>query len=265
MSGSIEGLGDNLIAAAFILFVLLFVATESGYRIARLRTARAAVDEKTISNAATLTAGMLGLVAFMLGLSINFAQSRYESRRQEVVHEANAIGTAWLRARLVGGEEGDAAARLIVDYTQVRLDYTIAGAEGPLTALLARTNALQTQIWNAATTVARRSPTPISAGFVASLNDMFDASLSQRFAFESRGPRSLFWMLLAGSTLALGAIGYQFGLAGHRQLIMTSLLLLMWVGAMVLIVDFNRPRVGMLRVDAGPLEWTLQGFGAPKP
>jgi hypothetical protein len=39
----------------------------------------------------------------------------------------------------------------------------------------------------------------------------------------------------------------------------------MWTGAMVLIIDLNRPRLGAIRVDPGPLLWTIQGFTAPPP
>jgi len=249
---------------AVVLFVVLYAATEIGFRIAGSHVVHGPADEKSVASAATLTAGMLGLVAFMLGLTINFAQNRYETRRQEVVVEANTIGTAWLRARLVGGVEGETVASLIADYTKVRLEYTGSADPVAIPQLLTKTNALQTEIWRLATISARASPTPVMAGYIASLNDMFDASLSQRFAFDSRVPLNLTWMLLAGSVLALGALGYQFGLAGKRQLAMTALLVVMWVGAMVLIIDFNQPRLGNLRVDTLPLEWTLQGFQPSK-
>ncbi|WP_428533621.1 hypothetical protein [Rhodopila sp.] len=41
---------------------------------------------------------------------------------------------------------------------------------------------------------------------------------------------------------------------------LTSLLLVMWAGGMVLIADLNRSRVGEIRVDPAPLRWTVQGF-----
>lgn len=251
---------------ALVLFALLCVSTEIGFRLAGLRAKRSPADERSLAAAATLTGGMLGLVAFMLGLTINFAQNRYETRRQDVVLEANTIGTAWLRARLIGGEEGDAVAQLIVDYTKVRLEYTGTTDTTAVPALLARTNAMQSEMWALATVAARRNPTPVMAGFIASLNDMFDASLSERFGFDSRVPLSLSWSLLAGSLLALGALGYQFGLSGKRHVAMTALLVAMWVGAMVLIIDFAQPRLGSLVVDTTPLQWTLQGFQpSPKP
>jgi hypothetical protein len=56
-------------------------------------------------------------------------------------------------------------------------------------------------------------------------------------------------------------LGYQFGLAENRQVVLSLLLLLMWSGGMLLIVELSQPRMGDIRVDAGPLLWVVQGFG----
>ena len=66
---------------------------------------------------------------------------------------------------------------------------------------------------------------------------------------------------MAGSLLAIGAMGYHLGVSGARQVVLTSLLLVMWAGGMVLIADLNRPRVGVILVDPAPLVWAIQGFG----
>jgi hypothetical protein len=42
---------------------------------------------------------MLGLLAFVLALTLSFANSRFSERIQGTLNEANAIGTAWLRPR----------------------------------------------------------------------------------------------------------------------------------------------------------------------
>jgi hypothetical protein len=44
--------------------------------------------------------------------------------------------------------------------------------------------------------------------------------------------------------------------------LLSGLSLLMRAGALVLITDFNRPRLGSIRVDTAPLIWTAQGFGS---
>jgi hypothetical protein len=69
------------------------------------------------------------------------------------------------------------------------------------------------------------------------------------------------WMLMAGSVLAIGAMGYHFGASGARHMVLTSLLLVMWAGGMALIADLNRPRTGTIRVDPAPLVWTVRSFG----
>lgn len=250
----------NLLLVWAVLFGLLALAGECGFRIERWRTARLAASETERTGISTVTASMFALLAFTLGLTISFAQSRFEARRDLVVQEANTIGTAWLRARMVGGEEGHRIAGLIEDYARVRLDYTTAVQDAQITRLLARANELQAEVWDLATGLAQRAPTPITATLINALNDMFDASLAQRFALNSRVPVSLSWILLAGSLLAIGAMGYQLAATGNRQVVLSVLSLLMWAGALVLIVDFDRARLGTIRVDPSPLVWTIQGF-----
>jgi len=252
-------------ALAVVLFVILSIACEVGYRVGRWRRGESEPSDAEIGAASILTGGMLALLAFMLGLTVSFAENRYEARRDLVVEEANAIGTAGLRARMIGGAEGDSIAALIGDYAHARLEFTRAEFIAPVDRILARAEGDQRRIWDLATVIARRDPTPITANLVSALNTMFDASMSQRFAFAGRVPPGILTLLVVGSILAIGAMGFQLGLAGHRQPVLSSLLLAMWVGAMVLAVDLSRPRLGSIRVDIEPLEWTIQELAPPRP
>jgi hypothetical protein len=36
-------------------------------------------------------------------------------------------------------------------------------------------------------------------------------------------------------------------------------------GGMMLIIDFNRPRDGLTRIDTAPLVWAIQGFAPASP
>lgn len=264
MDAAIEPFVDaNLLLVWAVTFALLAGAGECGFRLARWRLTRhrEEANDATRTGISTLIAGMSALLAFTLGLTINMAQNRFEARRDLVVQEANAVGTAWLRARLVGQPEGDAMAALIEDYARVRLAYTAADREEAIPPLLARTNALQTEIWQQASLLARRMPTPVTASLVAALNDMIDASLTQRFAFANRAPAVLLLGVLVGSLLTAGAMGYLLGATGTRQVALAALGLAMWAGGILVIVDFNHARLGGIQVDPAPLEWTIQGFG----
>jgi hypothetical protein len=209
----------------------------------------------------TLTTGMLGFVAFTLAVTIGIAQDRFEARRHATLDEANTIGTAWLRTGLAG-TSGQPIAGLIEDYARGRLAYFVATNPEAASAALARTNTLQNTIWQRTLPLLAAMPPALASALVSSLNDMFDASLVQRYSMESGAPTETMQMLLVGAMLAAGALGYQMGLAGRRQLILALLLLVMVSGAMVMIIDFNRPRGGFIIVDTTPLKWTIESFAS---
>ncbi|MGE0415485.1 MAG: hypothetical protein AB7O80_01660 [Acetobacteraceae bacterium] len=255
----------SFLLAIVVLFAILLGAGEIGYRMGRLRRASRALTEGERSNIGTLVAGMLTLVAFFLGITLSLAQSRFETRHDLVTSEANAIGTAWLRAGLFDGPDATAMVRLIEEYAKVRLAYLSAPQDSDLEAIRTRTSSLQNRIWAHGREIAIRTPTPISASLIASLNEMFDLSLSQRHAFASRVPIYLIWAILLGSIMGIGAMEYQFGVSGRRQTLLTVLMLLMWTGSVMLIVDLNRPRLGALRIDTRPLVWTIESFSPAPP
>jgi len=257
-------LGCGAAILALAIFAVLLLASEVGFRLGRRLTHKIEESEQAIT--ATLTSGMLTLLAFVLGLSINYAEGRFEARRDLVVTEANAIGTAWLRARLVADPEGGAIANGIREFAQTRLDFTRAKSEAPVEALDIRSNEEADNIWRLTEEVSRKAPTPITATLVNALNEMFDSAQAQRFAFLGQTPGPMLDMMMLGSLIAIGALGYGMGLKGSRQTVLTCLLLLMWTGAMVMAVDLNQPRVGLTHVDTRPLEWTIRDIDqAPPP
>jgi NADH:ubiquinone oxidoreductase subunit 5 (subunit L)/multisubunit Na+/H+ antiporter MnhA subunit len=245
------------VALAIVIFAMLTTACEIGFFVGRWRSRRAPPDDHDQAMVGTLSAGMLSLLAFILGLSVSYAQGRFEARRDLVVTEANAVGTAWLRARALASPEGDAVAAGIRKYAATRLAFTIAERDGPVEALNEQTAEEEAVIWAHVREAARLQPSPITATMINAVNEMIDSAQSQRFAFLGDPPGAMFDMMIAGSLLAIGALGYEMGLRGRRQLVLTCLLLLMWTGAIVITFDLSRPRIGEARPDPRPLEWTI--------
>src|SRR5205085_8803080 len=63
----------------------------------------------------------LGLLAFLLAFTFGLAATRYDTRRQLLLDEANAAGTTYLRAAML--PEGGAEIRsLLRQYVDIRLD-----------------------------------------------------------------------------------------------------------------------------------------------
>lgn len=244
------------------LFGLLLVAAqmaacEFGVAFARRRRLR----DGHIDSVGVVVGGLLGLQTFVLALSLSFGNARFDERRAGALAEANAIGTSWLRAEAIGGPRGEEIARLLEDYLRLRADFARASRTDPdVDRLNADTSTLQNQIWGHMAAMIRDQPNPATTSLMASLNDAFDASTAERFAFRLHMPPQIFWLLLALTLLSTAALGYQLGLKQEPQRLLALLLFAMWSAVIVNILDLASPRVGNFRADASVYDWTLQSF-----
>src|SRR4029453_18268526 len=85
-------------AVALILFAVIGAATGAGYATGHyLREHQATLREPF----GVLQGALLGVVGLILAFGLTLAVGRYENRRAVTVSEANAIGTAYLRAQLI--------------------------------------------------------------------------------------------------------------------------------------------------------------------
>ena len=81
----------NEIVINWGFFLLMLTATEVGFRLGRKSEAR--IPESVKSQIFTVEAGILGVLALLLGFTMSMAVSRFEIRKQLVLEEADAIGT----------------------------------------------------------------------------------------------------------------------------------------------------------------------------
>ena len=95
----------------------------------------------------------------------------------------------------------------------------------------------------------------------AAVNDRFDRATDVRRHLGTPERRHVLRLLLWASLLTVLVMGYHFAMTGRRQFLLSSLLIAMWAGAVVLIVDINRPGQGWVRVGAKPILGTVAGFG----
>jgi hypothetical protein len=106
--------------ALFALPVLLVLgAVELGFRLGAWRHR---VQEKEKESAVGAVGGAtVALLGFMLVFTFSLAASRFDARRQVVLEESNAIGTAWLRTELLPEPQRSASRALFVEYVDQRL------------------------------------------------------------------------------------------------------------------------------------------------
>ena len=237
---------------ALVLFpalaALLVVATLAGSRIGRRRHAEGATaDEYGLHG---LDNAMLGLMALLIGFTLAMALSRYEERRAGALEEANAIGTTWLRSRLLAEPHRTETDRLLRAYLQVRLDLI---RTGNVTQAIKRSDALQVELWAEATAVAATTTQPIMASlFIQSLNQTIDLQQTRISASTNRIPTVVFAVLAAVAVIGSGFSAYSGGLAGGRSVKADLISCVLVASVIVTIFDLDNPAAGFIRVSQQP-------------
>jgi hypothetical protein len=259
-------MNQSVYLIGLIIFISLLIATEVGQQFGRRLAKGGSVPEKRERGPATISTAIMGLLAFMLAISLSMADGRFDTRRKLILEEANAIGTAHLRAQTIGGRHGEEIMRLLVDYTQLRLDFFAAGEDQKRLRTVHEQSAIvQRQIWENASAIAALAPTPVSSILLQSLNQVIDLSTAQRWAFEVRVPTHVIKTLVLISLLAMGILGYYFSLSGFRHFVLSSLLCLALTAAIALIIDLDKPRSGYIQPEQSPLIWTLESIKGSGP
>ena len=243
-------------ALGIMLALGQIVAREAGVWLGQ-RDARREAEREGVG---IVVGALLGLLAFVLALTLSFANARFNERRAGALAEANAIGTAWLRAEAVGHPRGEAIARLLEDYARQRTDFVRADTSDAVAAATRRSNEMQSLIWGHVAALVRDKPDAISGAVMASVNDAFDMGTAERFAHAFVLPPRLFWMLTGLAMLGMLALGYQLGLRRTPLRLLSLVLIGVWTVVIVQILDLASARIGTLRTSTAVYEWTIQGF-----
>ncbi len=228
--------------------VLAFLAiAEAGYRLGARERARA--GGTPLDDLGITLGGLLGLLGLLLAFTFGMAGERFDRRRAVVVEEANAIGTAWLRTDLVPEPARTAARDALREYTQERLDAAEVGTRTRMAEAIARSERIQTRLWETAAAAAALSPSAPVALYVSAVNEVIDMH-GRRVAAGARNPipPAIFGTLYAVTLLVLAAVGYSRGLVGDRSAVATVILSLVLAVVLALILDLDRPSEGYLRV-----------------
>lgn len=252
----------GMLALGVVLFAVQYLARELGYWVGR-RHATAATEGR--EGIGVLVGTMLGLLSFVIAVSLGNTTTRFEQRRTVALNEANAIGTAWLRTAPIDHPRSAEIARILERYARVRADFVRAPSDqAVIDALEEQTGSLQQGIWREFSLLMREVTNPATANLEIALNQVIDAASETRFALFSPYAARLLWLLMSMSLITMAALGYQLGLQGRPLRVLAALLTLLWTMVIVDILDVGAARLGGIRMSVEPYEWTIQSFGRPR-
>ena len=243
-------LPDLLLLELAAVVVLLFTSEAS---FAWGRRNAGAVEASQRAQLAAMQAATLGLLGLLLAFGSSMAEARFSGRRQLILDEANAIGTAYLRSKWLPEPHATELASLFREYTRARIELYEAGAD---LALDARANeraaALQRELWAHAVVVMRDDPHSVAAGrFVEALNQVIDLESARWISARAHVPLAIPLLVFAVALVAIGITAYLCGLDRRRSMLSLTIVPLLLGFAYTAMLDLDSPRVGVMRAGQG--------------
>ena len=238
-------------AVFLITTLILFTAAEIGFHLGKWRKRRSKDEEKGQTGA--LMGAALAMLAFLLAFTFGMAGSIHNARKSVLLEEANAIGTAYLRAQILPEPYSSKIKGLLQEYVDVRLKGAQAGQFKNFEQVkqtIARSEELHNELWALSVSLAKENPSSISVGlFVDSLNEVINLhSIRVTKGIHSRIPKSIGITLSFVAILTMTLMGYQAGLTGIRTLVARFALILAFASVMLLIAELDRPWTTMIKV-----------------
>lgn len=239
----------SYLIASTLFFGIIF-AYETGFRIGKFQ--QKSTDHEIKTQTASIQAGVLGLLALLLGFTFSMSLQRYDERSKAVIQEANSIGTAVLRTKLLPQAYEKTAYDLLQRYIDIRIEIsqTFLSQREERAEIIERGDEQLAKIWDAGTQAARSDPNPVTTGlFIASLNEMIDKR-TERIEIQNRHIPEVILLLLFFVFVMSGAItGYTGGLSMKRAYVPSLLLSLLITMVVFLIIDLDRPKRGLITVN----------------
>lgn len=245
-----------------IAFICMLAAVALGARARAWRGKPS--DDYDSDREGYLVSAVLGMLALLLGFTFALAVDRYEARRGLVLEEANAIGTAYLRAQLLPAPHRARISQILSDYTDNRIALTDATSRATKTALLGKNDRMLTALW-AATAAAFDDVQHLefSSAFLNSINALIDLDASRKAARSVRVPTEVLIVLFIYLIATSGVLGYV--LKGDRNRGIALFVLSLLVLSLLLVIDIDRPARGGITEDQGPMLQLRQSLRGQPP
>lgn len=245
-----------------VLFLLpLLVAAELGFRMG-LRRSRQSPDAKQSVRGDVTLGSMLALLGLLLAFTYAFSLSRADMRKQAIVVEANAIGTAFLRAGL-GAEPGRSELRqALLEYARTRLVTQDVFGED-MRAVVERSLQAQSRLWPTMERALQAEVSaPIQASIVQAVNEVLDTHAIRLAVINDRVPGAVLGLLVLVAAASLAVAAHNAGLNGSINRWRMGAFSLILAALMVVIVDFDRGQHGFIRISVQPLEAVITDLEA---
>jgi hypothetical protein len=245
---------ELLVVSGLIAGVI--AAHEIGFWLGSLTRSTDKPFDRQVALVRTSTAA---LVAFLIGFAFSGAASRFIDRLDIVVKEANALGTAYLRADTIAEPQRGELKTALKEYTADRVTLLSREGRDQIGPLLAKVSGLHERMWRSAIK-ATHNNAPLMAVALPPINEVIDLHSVHLAMARRHLPIPIMVVLLGTAAIGVGIVGFGNGRVGRRFSALDSVYGLVLAVALWMTIDLDYPGIGLIRVNNLPVVETLAGM-----
>ena len=242
---------ELLIAMGLIAGVV--AAHEIGFRLGSMTRSADEPFDRQVGLVQTSTAALVG---FLIGFAFSGAASRFIDRQDIIVKEANALGTAYLRADTIAEPQRGDLKGALKEYTADRVALLSREGRDQVEPLLAKARGLHERMWKSAID-ATRDNAPLMAVVLPPINEVIDLHSVHLAMARRHLPSPIMIVLLATAAIGVGMIGFGNGRVGRRFSMLDTVYGAVLAAALWMTIDLDYPSIGIIRVSNLPVAETL--------
>ena len=236
--------------STFLITIILFILIIGFYLLGH-RT-RLSVIKKNPDHPRELGAingTLLGLLGLLLAFTFSMSSSRFDTRRQLVIEEANNIGTVVLRTDIYPDSVRKLLRVNLKEYVEARIAFYQSGMDiEKVVGYYRKADDIGKKIWFIAATYAKSDDNVTrTSQLIPALNDMIDITTTRIAAGEGTIPDSIMYFLFILCFCSAFLLGYD-----HKDKIDWIIVIgfaIMLSATVFNIIDLDRPRSGFINMD----------------
>lgn len=246
-----------------VVLGLMLVCNEIGFRVGRRGLGKESELSRTVSNA--LKGSIFGLVALLLAFSFSATTSRYDLRQRIVLDQSNAVGTCYLRASLLDEKLKNQIQKLLRRYVDLRLQLHQVGHDAEQNAQIqGDIDKALADLWSNVEEAYQADPEKVrNILLIPSANEVIDLSSTRAWASRNHLPEPVIFLLLVSVLVSSALLGHSSGQSGRRHIGLWMASNAVFALVLFIVLDFDRPRRGLIRIDQTPLIELKQSLANP--
>jgi hypothetical protein len=240
--------------ALFLVFLaMVSISIETGYRLMKMRVEGGKPENEPLVS--VIAGSGLGVLGFIIAFTFSIVYARFETRKELLRQEANAVRRLWLRSEFMGDADRSLTVGLLNKYLDIRVAAAQARRQEQVDVAVVQSEAIQQQLWDQGVAHAKaNSLAGLNAPYLQSINDIIDIH-SQRLAIgaQDRIPPGMWVALVALLVLSMVAIGYFSALKGSKRSPVNLILALSFSLLFALVAALDDPLHGLFKPSQLPL------------